>query len=336
MNDFVDLFWQAYLVNFLFWSGLAQGSVVLVAVLNLTNAGWGKSHVKLAEYAVGFLPVCIVLFAILLLGRAHIFPWVTEPVPGKEWYLNIPFLAWRGLIGLTVMSALSWMFLSRLRRDDTEADRVITSQWAVGLAMAFMVNCSGQAFDLIMSLDPHWYSTLLGAHYAISSFYLGIAGLCLAGCLLGGVPEVDHRKICKLVFGSALFWISLLWSQYIVIWYGDIPEETGFIYLRFYQDPWRLLTIALFVLAFVLPFGLMMSRRAKSTKIVPIVASLCVIAGLALEKYVLTVPSLSPHELAFGWIYILVTAAFAALFGVSCHLFVRWAGAPKQLSSGGS
>ncbi len=324
MQNFVDLFWQAYVINFLFWSGLAQGGVVLAAVLNLTNAGWGKRYTRLATYAAGFLPVCIVLFAVLLLGRVHIFPWVTEPVPGKEWYLNLPFLAWRGLIGLTLMSALSWMFLSQARDAVTDADRAAASQWAVGLLMAFMLNCNGQAFDLVMSLDPHWYSTLLGAHYAFSSFYLGMAGLCLAGCVVRGVPEKDHRKLCQLLFGSALFWISLLWSQYIVIWYGDIPEETGFIYLRFYQAPWKPVTTLVIALGFVLPFALLMARRAKSTNLIPVIASLCVIVGLMLEKYVMVVPSLSPHDLALGWIHPVVTIAFAILFAISCYFSARW------------
>ncbi len=329
MSDFGDTFWQAYLVNFLFWAGLAQGGVIFAATLNITGARWGRRYVQLAEHFAGFLPVCILLFAVLLLGRSHVFPWIAEPVPEKAAYLNVPFLAVRGLLGLTVLAGLSWKFLSGAR-EAREAGRSAASPWAVVLVIAFMAVYSYLAFDLIMSLQPHWYSTLLGAYYAVSSFYLGMGGLCLAGFLRAGVPVEDRRKLCQLIFGMALFWVSLLWSQYIVIWYGDMPEETQFVYLRFYYSPWSWVTLLVLALAFVLPFFILMTRRAKLIGAAPLLAALCVVVGLFLERYMLVVPSLSPDELGLGWIYPVVTAAFAALFIVSYNLSMRRARATER------
>ena len=137
------------------------------------------------------------------------------------------------------------------------------------------------------------------------------------------VPGEDRRNLCRLMFGLALFWVSLLWSQYIVIWYGDIPEETRFVYLRFYQMPWTPVTLVVLALAFVLPFFMLMPRRAKLIGIVPALASLFAMAGLLLEKYVLVVPSLSPDALTLGWVQLLVTAAFAAIFLSTYKLSVR-------------
>ncbi|UCD58154.1 MAG: hypothetical protein JSV16_03300, partial [Candidatus Hydrogenedentota bacterium] len=124
--------------------------------------------------------------------------------------------------------------------------------------------------------------------------------------------------------------VSLLWSQYIVIWYGDMPEETQFVYLRFYQAPWRPVSLLTIALAFVAPFMGLMPRRAKLIGLVPLLASMCVIVGLLLEKYLLVVPSLSPDNLALGWIHALVTAAFAGLFVFSYRFSVRRAKPAEQ------
>jgi Ni/Fe-hydrogenase subunit HybB-like protein len=314
MNDVRDIFWQAYLVNFLFWSGLAQGAVALAATLDITNARWGREYVRIARALSSFLPVCVILFAILLIGRSHIFPWITEPVPEKSAYLNVPFLAVRGLVGLALLAFLSRITLARMDSAEVSSTRPGASRWSVALVIAFAVIYSYLAFDLIMSLEPHWYSTLLGAHYAFGSFYLGTAALCFVGCLRAEVPKEDRHKLAKLMFGFSPFWISLLWSQYVVIWYGDIPEETHFVYHRFYHAPWTALTIAVLVLAFVLPFVALMSRRAKLMGALQLIASFSAIMGLFLERHLLIVPSLSPDNLNIGWMYLLVTAAFAVLF----------------------
>ena len=332
MSEFGDLFWQAYLVNFLFWAGLAQGAVVFAVVLDITRARWGWRYVQIARSFAGFLPVSVVLFLIMLLGRRHLFPWIEQPIPEKAAYLNVPFLAVRDLLGLSVLAALSWIALSRMKNART-GGRSGASPWSVTLVIAFMTVYSYLAFDLIMSLEPYWYSTLLGAHHAVSSFYLGIAGLCLVGCMRPEVPRDDRRNLCQLMFGMALFWVSLLWSQYIVIWYGDMPEETRFVYLRFYSMPWTAVTLIVLATAFVLPFFMLMPRRAKLIGIVPALASLCVMAGLLLERYVLTVPSLSPDRLVVGWIHLLVTAAFAAMFLASYKFSLRRARPIEQALS---
>jgi hypothetical protein len=323
MDKLIDQFWQAYLVNFLFWISLAQGSVVFAAVLDITNARWGRRYVRLSRYFAGFLPTGIALFAILLLGRNHLFPWIAHPIHGKAAYLNVPFLAARGLLGLAILTMLSWKFMSATKDRYSRAEPSGGSAWSVILVMAFMLVYSYIAVDLMMSLQPHWHSTLFGAHFAVGSLYLGMAGLCFVGILSGGVPREDRQKLCQLLFGFSLFWISLLWSQYIVIWYGDIPDEASFVYLRFYYMPWKAVSITALALGFVLPFSALMSRRAKLIGIVPFFSSASVALGLLLEKYVFVVPSLSPDKLGVIWVFVLMTMAFAALFSLSYRFSVR-------------
>lgn len=318
-----ELFWQAYLVNFIFWSGMAQGAIVLAAVLDITGARWGHGFRRLIRSYAGFLPVSVILFGLLLIGRHYIFPWIDEPIPAKAAYLNVPFLALRGLVGLSIMAWLSFVFLKKTghplsnQNHEQEPREHEASPWGVALIIGFMIVYSYLAFDLIMSLQPHWHSTLLGAHHAVSCLYLGIAGLVLAASLSPEIEPKDRSNLTRLMFGISPFWISLLWSQYIVIWYGDMPSETQFVYLRMYQSPWSAITLFAIATAFVLPFVMLIPRAAKRKKAVQFLAAACAVVGLFVEKFVFIAPSFNPDKLEIGWIYPLVTAAFALLFFMS-------------------
>lgn len=323
MQQFSTLFWEAYLVNFLFWASLAQGGVIFSAALDLSNAQWGRPYIRLSRAFAGFLPVSVVLFAILLLGRTHIFPWIAHPIPAKAAYLNVPFLTARGIIGLAILAVLSFVFLRHTNLLSKEKSHEGSSPWAVALVIAFSIVYSYLAFDLVMSLEPEWYSTLLGAYFAVSALFLGIAGLCLAGYLSSDTPAEDLRRISKLLFAFSLFWISLLWSQYIVIWYGDLSSETLYLHRIFFQMPWKAVTLTMLALGFILPFFILMPRRAKVGRLFPLLSSALIVAGLMLEKYVLVVPSFTPDRLNIGWVHAVVTCAFAALFLASCTISAR-------------
>jgi len=325
MNGLAETFWQAYLVNFIFWMGMAQGAVILVAALDITGSRQIDTYKPIARSFAVFLLVSILLFALLLLGRNHIFPWIAEPIAEKAPYLNVPFLFLRGLVGLAVLTWLSFKFLSRTSGDSTSANTTerSASPWSVVLVIAFMVIYTYLAIDLIMSLHPYWYSSLFGAHYAVGCFYLGIAGVVLIGSRRSETAGEAGGKLTRLMFGMSAFWISLLWSQYIVIWYGDMPEETHFVYLRFYQMPWTAVTIVAMALAFVVPFFLLMPQRAKFASSLQFIGAVGAIAGLFVEKYMFVVPSFSPGKLVIGWMYPLVTIGFAVVFIASYKFGAR-------------
>jgi hypothetical protein len=328
MSELAGTFWQAYLVNFIFWIGMAQGAVILVATLDITGSRRADIYRPIARSFASFLPLSIFLFfALLVLGRNHIFPWIEEPIPEKAVYLNVPFLSLRGLVGLGLLTWLSFKSLGQTSDTSKPADSTgrSASPWSVLLVIAFMVIYTYLAFDLIMSLQPYWYSSLLGAHYAVGCFYLGIAGLVLVSSRRTEIAGEAGGNLTRLMFGISPFWISLLWSQYIVIWYGDMPEETHFVYLRFYQMPWTAITIVAIALAFVLPFVILMPRRAKFMGTLQFIGSLCAIVGLFVEKYMFVVPSFSSEKLVVGWIFPLVTIAFAVLF-IASYRF----GAPRM------
>jgi hypothetical protein len=327
--------WEAFLVNLLFWLGIAQGGVVVSASLYLTQARWGGASLyRLAEGCAGFLPLGFLLFWMLFPGREQIFPWIDHPLAEKAAWLNVPFLFARDGGGLLLLTALSWWFIRHSRRGDTvrwaespgdiETPPAAVRRLAPALILLYAAVYSLIAFDLVMSLSPVWYSTLFGAYFFAGAYWSALAAMGVFGSLgLRPVPQHADAEpasslhdIGKLVFAFSIFWAYLLWSQYLPIWYAGIPEETFFVVQRIHTLPWGVLAWATLILIWLIPFLTLLSRRAKRTP--AILGTVCTLGlvGMWLERYVLVTPSLSPRTIPFGWVELLVTVGFAGAFGM--------------------
>jgi len=317
--------WQIFLVNFLLWTGIAQSGAVFSAALELTNGGWGQRMRQVAESFISFLPVSLVLLIILFFGSRHIFPWFSqiELHGSKTSYLNLPFLIARNLIGMGLLTVLSYLFIKKRRAAEaTNGER--PRGMAVALVLVYVFVYTIIAFDFVMSLSPHWYSTIMGMHIFTSCFYTGLAMVTITAVFgrwhlfpKNFMSNHDFHDIGKLTFGFALFWMSLLWSQYLVIWYGNIPEETEFLYLRMNEQPWATVTWLFIFLAFVVPFVILMNRRGKTNQIVSGIVGLLILVGSFIHFYVLVAPSLHPHHLYFGLSEILISLGFLGIFILS-------------------
>ncbi len=327
--------WEAFLVNLLFWVGVAQGGVVVSASLYLTQARWGGASVyRLAESFAGFLPLGFLLFWLLLPGRQVIFPWVLHPLPEKIAWLNVPFLFERDGGGLLVLTALSvWFVYSSRRADavqwaesgaDIDPPPAIIRRLAPTVIIIYAIVYSLIAFDLIMSLSPIWYSTLFGAYFFAGAYWSALAAMgVLASAGWRPRPRAasaDHstslHDIGKLVFAFSIFWAYLLWSQYLPIWYADIPEETFFLVQRIHVLPWEVLAWTALLLIWLIPFVVLLGKSGKKTP--GVLGAVCTLGliGMWLERYVLVTPSLSPTTIPFGWVEVLITAGFFGVFGL--------------------
>ena len=343
--------WQALLVNFLFFAGLAQAGVVLSALLHVTSARWGRSLKRTAEATAAFLPVAFVILLILLAGIAVWAPWVHEPVEAKTPWLNIPFFVIRQLIGFALLSGLSLLYVYRSLRPDIGMLHETGERSATGLAERLIVGWRGTdveraagqhaqdrlavavlivyswvftlvAFDFVMSLDPHWYSTLLGGYYFIGNLFIGLAFLAIIAAWgrerLAIVDYVGHQQlhdVGKLLFGFCILWAYMFWSQYLVIWYGDLAEETEFIYHRMH-GPWAPVAWTVFALCFVVPFVVLLSRAIKMQPKGLVTIAAIALVGMWLERFILVVPSLWHGDgVPLGVLEILITAGMLGLFG---------------------
>lgn len=327
--------WLVWLVDLLFFMGIAQGGVVVSAGFYLTQGRWaGSTHYRLAESFWRFLPLALMLFLGVAIGRDYIFPWIAHPVANKvkaQW-LSAPFLLTRDFIAIAIMALLSWHFLrlSQTREavawhhepDTIEMPPVPIRRWAPVLAICYCVAYTLFAYDLISSLSPQWHSTLFGWWYFATVFWSAICAMSFTAVQMrAALPSSNIftrgkvlHDLGKMIFAFSVFWMYLTYAQYIVIWYGDLPTETFFIVGRCWHHPWMFLTWMTPVLIWVTPFSVLMGVSPKKTpKILGTVALLGLI-GVWDLNYVLIVPSLFPDTLPLGWIELCVTAGFLGAF----------------------
>ena len=350
--------WQTLLVNFLFFGGLAQAGVVLSCILQVTSARWGRPLKRVAEATAAFLPAAFGLLLVLLAGTAAWAPWVHEPVEAKTPWLNVPFFVLRELLAFLVLGGFSLRYVYRsLRPDigmlDESGERPATglsarlirgwqgldseratgqrrqTRWAAAVLIAYGWVFTLIAFDFVMALDPHWFSTLLGGYYFIGNLLIGLAflaGVAAAGRrrlgIAGYVGRHQLHDLGKLLFGFCILWAYLFWSQYLVIWYGDLAEETEFVYHRMH-GAWEPVAWAVLAMTFVGPFVVLLSRAVKTWAPGLTAVAAVVFAGMWLERFLLVAPSLWHGEgVPLGLLEVLVTAGVASLFVVCYTTFL--------------
>jgi hypothetical protein len=321
--------WQAYFINFLLWSSVAQGAVLFSAVTRITRSRWSGPLDRLSGAFAGFFPLSFVLFLVLYLGSTHVFPWVHADLHGKEVWLNIPFVFARDGAGLLILYIIGFMFLRqalRLRiepgavvvglrrlvagtapRNPADADciRSRMTRWAGVYCFTFAVVLSLIGFDLVMSMDPHWVSTLFGAYHFVKAFYLGLGALIILAAIVTlrqGSPSGLHARhfhdVGKLFFAFCLLWADFFYVQLTVIWYGNIPEETHYVILRTILPPWNSLAWAVFIMAFIIPFIVLINKRVKTRPRFMMALCAMVIVAMWLEHLLLLGPAWDPAAAA--------------------------------------
>ncbi len=348
--------WQAYLINFLLWSAMAQGGLLFSMVTHITKARWSGPLQNIAESFAAFFPISFGLFLLLFLGKDHIFPWLHEDLHGKEVWLNLPFLFWRDLIGLLILYGLGLTYLynalklkmnrmePRGKMDgflhhlwsrsayDPERCRQRMSIISVLYIIAYALVLSLIAFDLIMSMDPHWISTLFGAYSFVKAFYVGLGSLIILAAALrlsqgkgSGLTTSHFHDLGKLFFAFCLAWADFFYCQFIVIWYANISEETSYIIKRTMMSPWNSLAWIVFIVSFLIPFFILLNRNIKTKPKFMIVLCSVVLVGIWLEHLLLLGPALSPHVSALPLSPAdgLITLGFLGLMALSLIFFLR-------------
>jgi hypothetical protein len=361
-----DRAWHLFHVNWLYFTGLAAGSVAFVAVQKITNAKWSGMIIRFASASAAFLPVSLVaLLLIFTAGYPAIYgPMVTaahELQHGKAVWLSHGFMFARLAIGLGLLTVIGW----KLIRADLVPDllavrgaapanrRALYDRWTQGydggaetefavrerisrLAPAYVVTyalvLTLVAFDGIMALQPHWFSNLLGGFYFMGSFlgaHMLLALMMIYGSSHLGVTDLVSPKqrhdLGKLCFGFTVFWTYLMWAQFLVIWYGNLPEETGFVFARLW-GPWLPVGQAVFIGMFLVPFFGLLGVAPKKTRATLGFFAVVSLTALWLERYLLVMPSVTAlpgprfqlpeagPTLLFLGLYLLTYALFARTF----------------------
>ena len=337
--------WQAYLVNWLFWSGLALSGLTFSALLRVTKAEWAGPLRQLAEALAAFLPISFFLLLFLFLGSEQLFSWIQNPIPTKQAWLNKPFLMLRTLFGCVLLYGCGFALLRASVRATRTLPRVLvpfvshenvtsiarrqrqltilSSVFLVLYAIVFSLF----AFDLVMALEPHWISTLFGAYFCIGNLYAGLSLLAIlavprrASTIFSAERSHD---LGKLIFGFCVLWTYLFWCQYLPIWYGNLPEETGFLAVRLFDEPWAAISFFVLLLNFLLPFPILLLQWVKRAPAALACISALILVGMWLERYVLVVPSVWQEDwLPLGWVELGMLLGFFALFTLAFRAWMR-------------
>jgi hypothetical protein len=276
----------ALLITLTFWTALLQGAVAAAAVADLTNSRWIGSLRRelLSAYPLLLVPPLLFLLLAPLFG---VYPW-TE-APGK--WLNETFFLLRNLALLLAAYGTGRLYARRSLRGDPQ-----TPRYAVIYLFAFVTCQTLVAFDWVMSLEYPWISSLLGAFYFVEALY---AGLALAGLVFlfrsgspdRATPSGKHLEdIGLLLFGFSILWAGLFFAQYLLLWYGNLPEEVQFITRRITVSPFRELGVAFLLANFGAPFLLLLSRRAKRSSTMVGIAAAAVLSGIFAERMFFILP----------------------------------------------
>ena len=318
--------WTAVLVAGVMLIGLAVAGVVFSAIFQITAAIWGRPYRRLAEAGIVLMPVGLLLIVAYLAGAGDYIPWThAEHLSGgKHIWLTRGFWDARIMVSLLALYAFSLAFvyyslrkdfcipqvrsrftgaLSRwlgkgIENDAAEGRRCETrlTYMAPPLAIVYAFVMSYLAFDLIMALEPDWYSTLFGAWYFISHLFVG-AGLIVTISLYykAHVPlerfltDLKQRDIATIVFAFCFLTTSFFWDQFLTIWYGNLPEETHYFMNRSEGSLGSLVIIGL-VMFFLLPFVGLIFRKVKHSRILISSVSVIALLGILVMRFLEIAP----------------------------------------------
>jgi hypothetical protein len=328
-----DRAWQLLHVNWLYFTGLAGGSVAFAAVQKITNAKWSGLVIRFAEASVAFLPVSLLGFLLIFtLGYEAVYgpmEHALHELPhGKALWLSHEFMMTRLAVGLIVLYVVGWKLVRADLVPDMYATRAaagpgrrsLFDRWtrnydatvagaaahearirrlAPTYAVLYAIVFTMVAFDGIMALQPHWFSNLLGGFYFMGSFlgaHMLLALMMIYGAAHLGIADLVSPKqrhdLGKLCFGFTVFWAYLMWAQFLVIWYGNLPEETGFVYARLWGN-WLSVGRAVLLGMFIIPFFGLLGVAPKKTRAILGFFALVSLLSLWLERYLLVMPSVT-------------------------------------------
>ena len=321
-------FFQSYQVGWTFWTGITVGSLALLMLQHLTSGGWGLVIRRVLEAATRTLPVMAILFLPIIIGARYIYPWTNHEevaehpaVQFKASYLNVGFFTIRAVIYFAIWLTLVF-FLNRwsLAQDRTADDRYTKNMRVLSgpgmVALIFVVTFA--SIDWYMSLEPEWFSTIYGfifvAAWSMSALAFVIfvmAQLYREEPMKRIVAPLHFQDLGKLMLALVMLWAYFAFSQYLIIWSGNLPEEIVW-YIRRMHGGWGVTIVTIAILHFAAPFLFLLSRSLKrSGRRLMLVAGLIIVMR-AVDLLWMLVPAYVGHR--WIWMDVIAWAGFGGLW----------------------
>lgn len=325
-----DRLWTSYLVAFFYFSCMAVSGLFWIAINNVAKAGWSVSIRRYAEATTSFIPAILIGGLILLLGFKHLYPWANAEViaespviAAKTGYLNMGGFVIRLFIFAVGCMIFRQVIVGNSLKQDKTGDESLTTKSvapSVGFIVFYALMFSLFCVDLLMSLLPTWYSTIFGIYGFSGMFQAGMAFLAIvivlmrrAGLVKGYITEEHQHDVVKYLKGFSIFWAYIAFSQFMLIWYANIPEETEY-YIARAQGGWMSISMALLIFRFVVPFLALLPRGAKRNDTNVLAISVLVLVMQYVDIYWMVYPNFFDGHVVFGFWEIGIFAGFAGAF----------------------
>jgi hypothetical protein len=299
--------WANLLLVSYYLLGLGLACLFFVAIQYTSHAGWSIALRRIPEAVSTIIPIVAVGMAVIVFLRPSLYPWVESlhaapdsALAFKGFWLKLPFFQVRTVIYLLIWILFGGAIIRTSRRQDADGDLGHTRRnirLSTAFIVVFAVTLWLASFDWLMSLEPHWYSTLFGVYNFAGLFLSGQAAAIVilvwlqrAGYLRESVTENHLHDLGKLLFAFSTFWAYIWFSQYMLIWYANFPEETGH-FVRRQQGAWSLLFVVNLLLNWAIPFVILLPRATKRSSYVLIKVAWVVLAGRWLDLYLQIFPT---------------------------------------------
>lgn len=329
--------WHSYLTSYFYFASLCMGGFFFTAIQHVSNAGWSVNIRRISESFNSFLPVVLVGGLLVLVAGSTLYLWMdpavvaNDPIlQGKSAYLNKVAFG----IRILLFAGLWWFFSTKIvgysLKQDEDGDENWTHKmvpWSVGFVLVFALSYSLYSVDIMMSLEPHWFSTIFGVYCFAGAFQSALAMMILMilfcqskGWVTGLMTEEHVHDIAKYLKGFTVFWAYIAFSQFMLIWYANLPEETVF-YLHRSHGGWMAISVSLLVFKFIVPFVALLPRWAKRTPKHLICVCILVLIMQYVDVYWMVYPNYNNEHVAFSWMEI---GTFVGFLGVFLFLASRF------------
>ena len=329
-------FFQSYLFGYLFWFGITIGCFSVVALHHLVGGGWGFVIQRILEAGSRTLPLLLVLFVPLFFGMRDLYLWarpeaivnpagvvVDEILHQKAPYLNVTFFWIRAAVYFGVWSFFIYLLNKWSHEQDRTGYPLITQkiEKLAGPALAgYVLTMSFAAFDWVMSLEPHWFSTIFGVIFVVGQGLTTLAFAIISVKLLedrepiSGVIQTKHfHDLGNLMFAFVLLWAYVSFSQFFIIWSGNLPEEITW-YLHRLHGGWGVLAMVIVIFHFFIPFVLLLMRKTKQRSKVLVKIAVAMFCMRFVDLFWTVAPNFNGGKFGIHWMDILAPVGIGGIW----------------------
>lgn len=321
-----DQFFRSYLLGFLYWFGIALGSMAILMIHHIAGGAWGAVIRRLLESSIGTIPILAVLFIPVALGVHHLYEWshadvvANDPIlQSKAAYLNVPFFLVRAVLYFVIWFVVASLLRRWSLEQDADTDPRIVVRMELmsrGGLVIYGLTVTFAVIDWVMSLEPHWFSTVFGL-LVMAGQGLAAFAICIPLAVMLSKREsvgrffgpAQFHDLGNLMLAFTMIWAYLSFSQLIIIWSGNLPEETAWYFTRS-EGGWKIVGFMLLFLHFAVPFAVLLQKKIKRTGSKLAIVALWMLLMRFVDLYWLVAPSLHPQSALPSWL------DFTAVIGI--------------------